>query len=57
MTKVLILNKFEYQTFPETSGMIKVKESDLNAIIQRQKCFDVENKCVIDYTPEENEGE
>ena len=52
MTKVLILNKFDYQTYPEASGMIKVKDSDLKQIGET-KCFDVENQCVIDYTPEQ----
>ena len=56
MTKVYILSQFDYQTFPEVSGMIKVKDSDLKQI-GISKCFDVENQCVIDYTPEENEGE
>ena len=56
MIKVLIYNKFEYQTFPIVEGMIKVKDSDLKQI-GISKCFDVENQCVIDYTPEENEGE
>ena len=52
MIKVLILSKFEYQTFPEVSGMIKVKESDLKEI-GISKCFDVENQCVVDYQPEQ----
>ena len=55
--QVLILNKFDYQTFPIVEGMVKVKESDLKEI-GISKCFDVENQSVIDYTPpkeEENE--
>lgn len=54
MIKVLILSKFDYQTYPERAGMIKVKESDLKEI-GLTKCFDVENQCVIDYTPESEE--
>ena len=52
MIKVLILGKFDYQTYPEVSGMIKVKESDLREI-GISKCFDVENQKVIDYQPEQ----
>ena len=51
MIKVFILSKFDYQTYPIVSGMIKVKESDLDQI-GKTKCFDVENQCIIDYTPE-----
>ena len=51
MIKVKIYSKLEYQTYPIVEGMIKVKESDLKEI-GKTKCFDVENQCVIDYTPE-----
>ena len=51
MIKVLIYSKFEYQTYPIVEGMIKVNKTDLDQI-GRTKCFDVENQCVIDYTPE-----
>lgn len=54
MIKVLILGQFDYQTYPIVEGMIKVKESDLKEI-GKTKCFDVENQCVIDYTPEPKE--
>jgi len=56
MIKVLILGQFDWQTFPEVSGMIKVKESDLKEI-GISKCFDVENQKVIDYTPDTPEQE
>ena len=56
MIKVKIYNKFDYQTYPECDGMIKVKESDLKEI-GKTKCFDVENQCVIDFTPETPEQE
>ena len=52
MVKVLILGQFDYQTFPIAKGMIKVSEEDLKQI-GITKCFDVENQCVIDYTPEQ----
>ena len=48
---IKILNQFSWQTYPIVEGMIKVKESDLKQI-GKTKCFDVENQCVIDYTPE-----
>ena len=54
MIKILILGQFDWQTFPIVDGMIKVKESDLRQI-GITKCFDVENKCIIDYTPESEE--
>lgn len=49
---VKILGKLSYQTYPIVEGMIKVSKSDLEQI-GNTKCFDVENQCVIDYTPEE----
>ena len=53
MIKVLILSKFDYQTFPvHKTGMIKVSEQELEQI-GKTKCFDVENQTVIDYTPEQ----
>ena len=52
MIKVLILGQFDYQTFPEVSGMIKVKDSDFKEI-GKTKCFDVENQCIVDYQPEQ----
>lgn len=55
MIQVLILSKFDYQTFPIVDGMINVRNKDLKQI-GITKCFDVENQCVIDYTPE-NEAE
>ena len=51
MIKIKILGKLSYQTYPLVDGMIKVKESDLKQI-GKTKCFDVENQCIIDYTPE-----
>ena len=54
MVKVKILGQFDYQTYPEVAGMIKIKESDLKQI-GITKCFDVENQCVIDYTPEQEQ--
>ena len=45
------LSQFDYQTYPIVEGMIKVKESDLEQI-GISKCFDVENQCIIDWTPE-----
>ena len=57
MIKVLIISKLEYQTFPIVEGMIEVSQENLEQI-GITKCFDVENQCVIDYTPpkeEENE--
>ena len=53
MVKLKILSPFEWQTFPLVKGMIKVSEEDL-AQIGITKCFDVENQCVVDYTPEQN---
>ena len=52
MIKILILGKFDWQTFPIVDGMIKVKESDLKQI-GKTKCFDVENQKIIDWTPEQ----
>ena len=52
MIKILILSKFEWQTFPIVKGMINVSKEDLEQI-GKTKCFDVENKKVIDYTPEQ----
>lgn len=51
MIKVLILGNFDYQTFPIVKGMINVSKEDLEQI-GIAKCFDVENKKVIDYVPE-----
>lgn len=53
MIKIYIMDKLSYQTYPIVSGMIKVKETDLKEI-GKTKCFDVENQCVIDYTPEDD---
>lgn len=50
--QIKILNQFDWQTFPIVEGMIKVKESDLEQI-GKTKCFDVENQCIIDWTPED----
>ena len=52
MIKVLILDKFSYQTYPEHDGMIKISNADAENI-GKTKCFDVENQKVIDYTPEQ----
>ena len=52
MIKVLILSQFDYQTYPIVKGMINVSNSDLEQI-GKTKCFDVESKKVIDYTPEQ----
>lgn len=46
--KILILDKFSYQTFPITDNMIEVDEQDLEQL-GKTKCFDVENKCIVDY--------
>ena len=51
--QIKILGKFNWQTYPIVEGMIKVKQSDLDEI-GISKCFDVENQCVIDWTPEQN---
>ena len=56
MIKVKIISSKEYQTFPIVESMIKIRENDLKQI-GISKCFDVENQCVVDYTPEEQEGE
>ena len=56
MIKIKILDALSYQTYPEVEGMIKVKDSDLKEI-GITKCFDVENQCIIDYTPETPEQE
>ena len=49
--QIKILGKFNWQTYPIVEGMIKVKQSDLDEI-GISKCFDVENQCIIDWTPE-----
>ena len=56
MVKVKILSQFDYQTFPLVDGMIDVAKEDLEQI-GITKCFDVENQCVIDYTPSNEEEE
>ena len=46
--KIKILGKLEYQTFPETDDMIEIDNSLLKEI-GKTKCFDVDNKTVVDY--------
>ena len=48
MINIKITGKFDYQTFPITEDMISISEKDLSEI-GITKCFDVENRCVIDY--------
>ena len=50
--KVYIISKFACQTYPIKKGMITISKEDFEQI-GRTKCFDVENQCVIDYTPEQ----
>ena len=51
--KILILSKFDYQTYPIVDNMIDVSQDDINHL-GKTKCFDVENNKVIDYTPEQD---
>lgn len=46
--KVKILDKFGFQSFPETEDMVEIEDSLLKEI-GKTKCFDVENKTVVDY--------
>lgn len=46
--KVLIISKFNCQSFPLNDNAIEVSEDDLKQI-GISKCFDVENNCIIDY--------
>ena len=46
--KVKILDKFSYQTFPETDDMVEIEDSLLRQI-GKTKCFDVKKQKVIDY--------
>lgn len=48
MKKIVILNKFNCQSFPLNDKAIEVSEEVL-AQIGKTKCFDVENNRVIDY--------
>lgn len=51
-TMVKIISKFNAQSYPLDDTAIEITLDDL-ANIGITKCFDVENNCVIDYTPEE----
>ena len=48
MIKIKIISRFNFQTFPITEDMISITEEEYNQI-GITKCFDVENKCVVDY--------
>ena len=48
MKKILILDDLSYQDFPEVEGMVEVDET-LLARIGKDKKFDVDNKCIVDY--------
>lgn len=48
MKKVFIFDEFGYQEFPEVEGMVEVDET-LLARIGKDKMFNVENKCIVDY--------
>lgn len=50
--KIKIMSKFDYQILPKTNNMIEVSESELKKI-GKTKCFDVDNKCIIDYNNSE----
>ncbi len=54
MIKVLILGKFDYQTFPIVDGMVEVDENELSQI-SFTKQFDVENKRIIDIVEDNNQ--
>lgn len=56
MKKIVILSKFNCQSFPLNDKAIEVSEEVL-AQIGKTKCFDVENNCVIDYDNSEDEKE
>lgn len=46
---VVIIGKFNCQSYPLNDKAIFVSEEDLEAIANKTKCFDLENKCVVDY--------
>ena len=46
--KVKILDKFGFQSFPETEDMVEIEDSLLKEI-GKTKCFDVEKQKVVDY--------
>ena len=49
---VKIISKLNAQFYPLDETAIEITVDDL-VNIGITKCFDVENNCVIDYTPEE----
>ena len=51
---VVILSKFNSRSFPLNEKAIWVSNEDLEQI-EKTKCFDVENNCVIDYDNSEQE--
>lgn len=50
--KILILDKYSYQTFPNVEGMIEVPEA-IVSMIGKQLKFDVDKKTVVAMTSEE----
>lgn len=46
--KIVIISKFNCQSFPLNEKAIEINEETLNQI-GKTKCFDVENNCVVDY--------
>lgn len=46
---VIIISKFNCQSYPLNDKAIFVSYEDLEAIEKGTKCFDVINNCVIDY--------
>lgn len=46
--KIKILDKFGYQSFPETDDMIEI-DDELLKQIGKTKCFDIKKQTVIDY--------
>lgn len=52
--KVKIIDKFAYQSFPCTEDMVDIDDKDIEQI-GVTKCFDVENKKVVDYVCEDEQ--
>ena len=46
--KIKILDKFSFQSFPETDDMIEIDDKLLKQI-GKTKCFDIKRQTVIDY--------
>lgn len=46
--KIVIISKFNCQSFPLNEKAIEIDAETLNQI-GKTKCFDVENNCVVDY--------